>query len=146
MARWLSIDSADGELVITWRAERWQWRDILDAFKREFSRDAEFDPDAKCWRLPRGHYRAVRLWAGRFFERDEIRDHTTGEQPRPQPSQSSAVERAYRALWLVPGAPLWAAESVYRSAVKLVHPDAGGNHADAVAINRAIEVLRRVAS
>jgi hypothetical protein len=139
----LSIDLDDGDLVITWRAERWEWRDILNSFKNAFITYAEFDGDAKNWRLPRSQHRSLRIWASHHFEHGQIRDRTVHEQPRPQPSQSSALERAYRTLWLVPGAPEWAVLAMIRAATKAHHPDAGGSHAEMVAVNRAVEILRR---
>lgn len=48
----------------------------------------------------------------------------------------------YAVLHLRQDAPLWACEAIYRAAVKQVHPDAGGSHADAVAANQAIAAIR----
>jgi hypothetical protein len=138
----LSIDLDGGDLVINWRAERWEWRDILDAFKDEFSSNAEFDGDTKTWRLPRSRHRALRIWASRHFDPGQIRDRTVQEPP-PRSTPPTTLERAYRALYLVPGAPGWAITAMARAATKQCHPDAGGCHSDMVAVNRAVEILRQ---
>jgi hypothetical protein len=143
MYKSLTIDGSGNELEVNWKADRLEWRYVLDSFKSEFSDYAEFDGDAKSWRLPRSQHRALRIWASRHFEHSQIRDRTVHEQPRPQPPQRSALEQAYRVLWLVPGAPGWAVTAMARAATKAHHPDAGGSHEGMVAVNRALEILRR---
>jgi hypothetical protein len=143
VSKYLNIDRDGEELVAKWGTERYEWQTTLDSFKRTFSHEAEFDGDAKTWRLPRSQHHALRIWASRHFDPGQIRDRTVHEQSRPQPPQHSALERAYRVLYLVPGAPEWAIEAVYRAATKVHHPDAGGSHEGMVAVNRAVEILRR---
>jgi len=65
---------------------------------------------------------------------------------RATQGDTSVLAQAYSTLHLREDAPLWAAEAVYRAAQKQGHPDVGGSHADAVAVNRAIAVIREAHS
>lgn len=53
-----------------------------------------------------------------------------------------ALSQAYTALYLLPTAPLFVAESVYRAVAKQTHPDTGGDPADFRIAQEAITTLR----
>ena len=122
------------------------WQRIKDDL-RDNVPGAQFDSGEKSWFVDLRFRGQVLLWAERWYTLSQITDHLGARTspPRREP-KPSPVEEAYRALFLLPGAPLWAAEGVYRAAVKVAHPDVGGTHSGAVAINNAIELLRQVAS
>ena len=111
---------------------------------------ARFDGQAKAWSIPCAHRRRVLAWAGRWFDAGEISDLSQEDEPRwesrreaPQQRPAPPLDAAYRALFLQPCAPPWAVTAVYRAAAKELHPDAGGSHDRMVAVNRAVETLRK---
>jgi hypothetical protein len=59
---------------------------------------------------------------------------------------SSPLEKALEVLHLRTTAPSWAAEAVYKAAIKRMHPDHGGDHASACALTEAIATIRKEAS
>ena len=60
----------------------------------------------------------------------------------PGPKRGSAVDEAYRFFHLLPTAPDWVVDAVYRAAVREYHPDRGGDQAEMIKVNRMIEYLR----
>jgi hypothetical protein len=58
------------------------------------------------------------------------------------PAGSSTLEAAFATLHLLPSAPAWAAEAVYKAAIKVHHPDAGGDGQTMARINVAMECIR----
>jgi hypothetical protein len=65
-----------------------------------------------------------------------------GHEGRPQAS-TSAVAAAFAQLHLLPSAPAWAAEAVYRAAVRVYHPDVGGDGRVMTRLNLVMETIRK---
>jgi hypothetical protein len=68
-------------------------------------------------------------------------DGTYSRYSRPQTSTTD-IEQAYRVLHLLPSAPAWAAEAVYKAAVRVHRPDAVGDGQAMARINLAMERIR----
>lgn len=60
----------------------------------------------------------------------------------PGPARSSTVDEAYRFFHLLPSAPDWVVDAVYRAAVREYHPDRGGDQEEMIKVNAMIERLR----
>jgi len=114
-----------------------------------------FDGQAKEWTLPLRSVACLQRWADAWAtsqdweatshdgRRNSRRTDDAGRAPRRHTVASSDP---YAVLHLRQDAPLWAAEAVYRAAHKHMHPDAGGSHAQAVAVNHAIATIREQAA
>jgi hypothetical protein len=61
---------------------------------------------------------------------------------RPDARPIGGVDEAYRFFHLLPSAPDWVVDAVYRAAVREYHPDRGGDHAEMIKVNAMIERLR----
>jgi len=161
----VEIQEDDNYFLIAWRVFGGDDFTVVKAsFRQQFPRSsgAEWLPDEKAWVLPIWQRATLRAWCARMFERDvvtwrdyEEKSHTRQEQRQqsyhqrqdtPRTPQTSPLSDAYGTLHLVPDAPLWAAEAIYRAAQKFAHPDAGGDHAQAVALNSAITTIRTYAT
>jgi len=133
---WLSDDSA------TWTAAK---NDLKLNFPHHTG--LRYDPTEREWIIPRRSIDRLQRWANAWASRQEWdaaqRNGQQRHSERAQAASEAPVLLAYRSLYLVPDAPLWAAEAVYRAAQKLAHPDiAGGDHAQAVTLNTAIQEIR----
>jgi hypothetical protein len=144
---------------LRWRSSE-HWDDIRLSLKAYFPRhgDLSYSASRKLWSVPVWRRPALEEWLCRTFEPSAIRwdeqppgesygrTHKSGHSgyTRYGPSQSAttALERAYAELHLLPEAPAWAAEAVYRAAIKVHHPDAGGDGQTMVRINLAMECIR----
>lgn len=154
----VEIQEDDSYFLVAWRVFSGDdFTYVKSSFRQQFpkSSGAEWLPADKCWVLPIVQRAALRAWCARLFEHDAVtwrayaeEPHTRQEQRQdtPRTPQTSPLSDAYGTLHLVPDAPLWAAEAVYRAAQKFTHPDTGGDHAQAVALNRAITTIRTGAS
>lgn len=156
----VEIQEDDNYFLVAWRVFGGDdFTYVKASFRQQFPRSsgAEWLPDSKAWVLPIWQRAALRAWCARLFERDAVtwrayaeEPHTRQEQRQrqdtPRTPRTSPLSDAYASLHLRPDAPLWAAEAVYRAAAKIAHPDAGGEHAQAVALNQAIDVIRTCAS
>jgi hypothetical protein len=137
------------------------WGEILRDFKHEFAQwEREFHPATKTWSVPLYCRARVRRWAERWFDPDR-REYVEGEPAggsygsrsysnsrsgygrcgEPQ-SATTAVDRAYAELHLLPTAPPELVRAAHRILIKQVHPDAGGSHEATVKINLAWELVR----
>lgn len=168
MSRPSIVITDDGiRLHIKWTCEdSSEWRAILESFKLCFwhHEDRLYSSVTKTWSVPAWHRGRLCKWVDGWFDDDCQRwDYTRTYSSRSSgertyrgnsssgsqhgggrtSTRSDGVAAAYAALHLLPTAPLWAAEAVYRAAVKVCHPDAGGSHEAAVVINRAVEEIRR---
>ena len=142
--------------VVVWEAGghacvRWQgctaetFAALCAAVKRTFAHPADrsYDLEERCWRVPSRLRPRLAGWLARTFECDAIIGvEGEGRDRRTARAVTRDVDAAYTVLHLRPGAPLWACEAVYRAAQRVHHPDAGGTHDAAVAINRAIQAIR----
>lgn len=144
----------DGRIYLKWRSQAY-WDDIRQSLKAHFRRhgDLSFSGTRKHWSVPGWRRSDLYYWLHWTFESSCItwldeapHNRTYGQRAygsyRAQDTAVSTLDAAYAALHLRPSAPLWAAEAVYRAAVKVHHPDAGGSHELAVGVNRAIETIR----
>jgi len=141
----------DGRIGFWWLAgdDTDLWADAKNDLKRTFNHATglRYDPDEREWTIPRSSVPRLQRWADAWASQQEWDAlPRSGQQYRSERGQDvpcAPASSAYRTLHLVPDAPLWAAEAVYRAAQKLTHPDvAGGNHAQAVSLNTAIQEIR----
>ncbi len=156
----VDIQEDDNYLLVSWRVFGGDdFTYVKASFRQHFpkSSGAEWLPDSKAWVLPIWQRATLRSWCARLFEPDAVawRDYDAShEQQRqsyqrqdtPRTPRTSPLSDAYGMLHRRPDAPLWAAEAVYRAAAKIAHPDAGGDHDQAVALNAAIDVIRTCAA
>jgi len=157
----VEIQEDDSYFLVAWRVFGGDdFTYVKASFRQQFPRSsgAEWLPDSKAWVLPVWQRAALRAWCARLFESDAVtwraydasheqkRQERHQRQDAPRTPRTRPLSDAYRTLHLAPDAPLWAAEAVYRAAQKLAHPDAGGEHAAAVALNQAIDTIRSCAS
>ncbi len=109
---------------------------------------AEFLADEKAWHVPADGERYLLPFLYRWFGPGVIPDDTADPehatayhaQGWPRDDTPSMLD-AYQALHLQPTAPPELIPVVYRALAKMAHPDAGGQHADMVGLNRAYECL-----
>ncbi len=138
-----------GRIYVRWTArDPAAFPDIKESFRSTFPRhgDALWDADDKRWSLPLHQRARLEAWIARTFESGAV------EWDRPYESREkrfsrhdgagSDIARAYAALHLLPTAPPEVVQAAHRALVKLHHPDAGGDHAAAVAVNQAITLIR----
>ncbi len=144
-------ERADGLTGFWWLADSETWAAAKTDLKTSFPHftGLRYDGVEKEWTIPVHSLNRLQRWADAWSSRQEWdalprsgkrrQDHSRHAQDAPE----APVFLAYRSLYLLPDAPLWAAEAVYRAAAKLAHPDvAGGDHAQAVSLNTAIEAIR----
>jgi len=155
----VEIQEDDNYFLVAWRVFSGDdFTYVKASFRQQFPRSsgAEWLPDSKAWVLPIWQRAKLRAWCARLFESDAVtwraydasheqQRQSYQRQDAPRTPQTSPLSDAYGTLFLVPDAPLWAAEAVYRAAQKLAHPDTGGEHAAAVALNQAIDTIRSCA-
>jgi len=143
-------ERADGRYGFWWiTADTDLWADAKNDLKRTFNHGSglRYDGDAREWTLPRYAVERLQRWADAWAARQEWnaaqRNGQQRHDERAQDAPEAPASSAYRTLYLLPDAPLWAAEAVYRAGAKLAHPDiAGGDHAQAVSLNTAIQAIR----
>ncbi len=134
------------------------WDAILSDFKLimpPFAR--RYDSSRKLWLVDEDYTERLEVWLARTFEEGAVDDerpragHRSGssgsssqrqEEPPKARQPLSTLSAAYRTLHLADDAPLAICEAAYRTLAKATHPDAGGTHDQAVAVNAAIEVIR----
>jgi hypothetical protein len=141
---------------LKWRSNDY-WDEIRQSLKAYFPRhgDLSYSGTRKLWSVPVWRRPTLEEWLLWTFEPAAImwdeeppgpygrtyRDGSYGRYSRPRTSTSS-VEAAFAQLHLLPSAPAWAAEAVYRAAIKVHHPDAGGDGQTMTRINLAMERIR----
>lgn len=138
------------------------WHDLLDSFKATFPRheDRTYHGATKTWSVPGWHRARLGYWVDRWFvydaqcwadeddghagygERDSRTHESSGHNERTQES-GDGVTKAFAALHLLPTAPPDLITAAHRLAIKTVHPDVGGSHAHAVAVNAAMLTIRQ---
>ena len=143
-----TIRAAGNDLRVGFKYDGQGWDLVKDALKE--IPGAHWLASTKEWAIPAAYHRRVLAWAKEWFDTAEITDYSRVDEPRresrreaPQQRPASPLDQAYRALFLQPGAPPWAVTAVYRAAARELHPDVGGSHERMVAVNRAVEALRR---
>lgn len=143
-----TIHAAGTELRVGFKFDGQEWNLVKDALKE--IPGAHWSAPTKVWVIPAAYHRRVLAWAKEWFDAGEISDLSQEDEPRwesrqeaPQQRPAPPLDAAYRALFLQPCAPPWAVTAVYRAAAKELHPDAGGSHDRMVAVNRAVETLRK---
>ena len=148
-------------IAIKWRSQA-HWDDIRVSLKDHFPRhcDLSYSGTRKLWSVPAWHRDRLEEWLCWTFEPEAVR---WGEEPASggaygrtysssrryaggrrahTSSTASTIEAAFRELYLLPTAPAWAAEAVYKAAVRAHHPDAGGDTGTMARINLAMETIR----
>ena len=143
-------ERTDGRHGFWWiAADTDLWADAKNDLKRTFNHGTglRYDPEEREWTIPRSSVPRLQRWADAWAGRQEWdaarRNGQHRHYERAQDAPAGAGSSPYRMLYLVPDAPLWAAEAVYRAAQKVAHPDiAGGDHAQAVSLNTAIQAIR----
>ncbi len=134
------------------------WDAILSDFKLimpPFAR--RYDSSRKLWLVDEDYTERLEVWLARTFEEGAVdderprADHRSGssgsssqrqEEPPKARQPLSSLSQAYRTLHLADDAPLAVCEAAWRTMSKAAHPDAGGTHAQAVAVNAAISLIR----
>jgi hypothetical protein len=132
-----------------WDAIRWS---LKDYFPRHC--DLSYNGTRKLWSVP-AHRRAdLEHWlswtfepacvhwdegepAGRTYGRG--RGHYGGQAGH---TSTGPLEAAFKELHLLPTAPAWAAEAVFKAACRVHHPDVGGDGQTMTRINLAMEMIR----
>jgi len=127
------------------------WRELHASWRQTWPHwsGVQFDRDRRAWRVPLHQRERLTRWADAWFA-GEAQSWTTDAagatgtdtHRREHSRLTSPVAGAYDRLFLQPSAPLWAAETVYRAALKRDHPDSGGSHVAAVAITSAMALIR----
>ncbi len=123
-------------IAVTWRSGAY-FVEILRTFRAAFP-SARYDGDHKEWLLDRSWATPLNAWLQQYFEAQAI----AWQEESPTPSDASYIADAYAALHLTTDAPTWAVEAIYKAAMKVHHPDHGGNHDEAVRVNAAIDTIR----
>jgi hypothetical protein len=142
-------ERADGRYGFWWLADSATWAAAKNDLRASFPHytGLKYDGQAREWTVPRYSVERLQRWADAWAGRQEWNAaQRNGQQrhyERTQDAPAASASSPYRVLYLVPDAPLWAAEAVYRAGAKLAHPDVvGGDHAQAVALNTAIREIR----
>ncbi len=142
-------ERADGRYGFWWLADSATWAAAKNDLRASFPHHTglKYDGQAREWTLPRYSVERLQRWADAWASQQEWnaaqRNGQQRHSERTQDAPAAPASSPYRALYLLPDAPLWAAEAVYRAAQKLAHPDVvGGDHAQAVALNTAIREIR----
>jgi hypothetical protein len=151
----------DGRLLVSLAGPA--FAEVLADYKAHFvpSRLSVWCPEQKRWSMPVAVRERLESWLEQTVDPACVRwdaeptSHTyssnrTGRgryhhQGRGRPSSTALVpplESALARLHLRPEAPVWAAEAVFRAAIRRAHPDHGGNHATACALTEAISLIR----
>lgn len=141
----------DGRIGFWWLADSETWAAAKTDLKTSFPHftGLRYDGVEKEWTIPVHSRNRLQRWADAWAGRQEWNAVPRSEEryqhrsERAQDAPAAPASSPYRVLYLVPDAPLWACEAVYRAAQKVAHPDvAGGDHAQAVSLNAAIEAIR----
>ncbi len=150
-----SVHEAGGTLYVSWRCkDRRVWEQLKSSFRAIFPHwsGAAYDGGWRAWKVPLHQRHRLATWADAWFA--DAAQYWDGERPgtgrrREQahepPKTSpplSTLSQAYHMLHLTDDAPLAVVEAAYRALAKQAHPDAGGNHEAAKAINAAVALIR----
>jgi len=142
------VKVAAPRLLVRFRAED---RDVFLSFKAlfraRFGVGTRWSRADSAWVLPVRERAPLAAWLSLYVPGDAIAwidiDDASGWGRASYPSATDpASQAAYAALCLTPDAPLPLVELAYRWHMKTSHPDAGGHHAQAVALNQAVALIR----
>jgi hypothetical protein len=117
-----------------------------DSFRRRFA--ARWSRADRAWFVPTSERGALRDWLTLHVGLDvvwvdELDSRARASGYAPPSATDPASQAAYVTLCLTPDAPLPLVELVYRWYMKTGgHPDTGGHHAQAVALNQAVALIR----
>ena len=132
-------------LYVSWAAvDADAFAAVKDTFRDYFpGRDAIWDSGERAWAIAYHLRPRLERWLAEHAAPDHIRwERQSSRYERPEARLPVTLAGALRTLHLQPDAPLWAAEAVYKAAVQHTHPDVGGSHAAACAVNEAISIIR----
>ena len=99
-----------------------------------------YDPTSRAWTVSQPYIATAGALVESVFPDVEVEDHSVHFDP-PQSDNRSSNE--YKTLHLLPTAPPELVESAYKCLSRLYHPDRGGDPERMVAINSAVETIRR---
>ena len=103
----------------------------------------EYDPERRVWAIERGPFVPVAIDILRdIYGAQNVYVHDDRVSGHQDATSAPQQDMAYTTLHLLPTAPPELVQAAYRTLSKLAHPDTGGNAAEMVAINNAIEDLR----
>lgn len=145
-------------LFVSWTCpDREVWEGVKRQFLDRWREYALYMPTRKCWRI---YYSdalltALRVWAVRWdvescYEQ-EAADGSKAYRQRRRTGQFAVIApkgEPVDSLWLLPDAPAWAIEAMYKAAALRYHPDTcrePGTGAMMKRINAAAERLRPAA-
>jgi hypothetical protein len=119
-------------------------------------RERSYNSTTRSWSVPLWCRRRVHEWADDWFDADaqqwdeeEPDGRAYGRRPDGDDRDgatragSSTLAAAYAQLHLLPSAPAQLVQAAHRALIKLHHPDHGGDHASAVALNAAMAAIRQ---
>jgi len=148
----LEVVEAATHLYASWRCgDSAVWDEVRQDFRSTFPHysGARYDGQRRAWAVPLHQRRRLATWADAWFSDDaqywrrgdEDHGHTTDASAARSPV--STLDAAYAVLWLRPGAPAGLVTAAHRYWIRQVHPDIGGSHDQAVAVNQAVEIIER---
>ncbi len=138
----ITITLDGSRYLLAWRSrESGQWREILNRLKASLPFHGSddrllFDRENKVWTFPSWRCHELAGAARSIFEEPAIHWETAAT------ARPDDLAAAYELLHLSASAPPELVEQVYRWTMKTLHPDRGGSHESAVALNKAIARIR----
>jgi len=146
-------ERGDGRFGFWWIAgDSDEWQAAKDDLRLSFNHSTglRYDAVEREWTIPRYSVdrlqRWVDAWASRQEWNAEPRHGQRRSSGRAQDAPVASIADAYATLHLLPTAPPEVVQAAHRALVKTNHPDAGGTHEAAVAINAAIARIRDYAA
>jgi hypothetical protein len=146
-------------LLVRWQSEQY-FHDILASFRAALPRhgDCTYNGSLRGWTVSpyaRGRLEQWLSWtfepAAIAWEEGEPAGHRYGStyssggaygRYREPQTTTSVIEAAFATLHLLPSAPPEVAQAAHRAMLRLTHPDSGGTHEQAVAVNLAWEAIQ----
>ena len=149
----LARSQVRARVYLSWRGE--EFLAFKHAFRVAFPTHADcvFSTMARAWSLPLAAAPRLRQWLDQTVEPDALdwpdepssgsRSYSRSQSSdRHHRGETQTLAQATAHLYLMPTAPAWACEAVYRAALKRCHPDTGGEHSTTVALNEATAIIR----
>ncbi|MGI8494363.1 MAG: J domain-containing protein [Pyrinomonadaceae bacterium] len=98
-----------------------------------------YDPTLKTWIVT--DWKCLDEWLDELRSVYAVETEYDDEQPSRPPPQS--IASPFQTLYLLPNAPPEVVKASYKALAKIHHPDARGDSAKMIEINRAYETLTR---
>jgi hypothetical protein len=147
-----------GRLLVQWRASDSKlWHAILEDLKLSlpYHSQRSYRPTQRVWSVAGRCRGRLMQWADTWFEpQNQVWEGDDHDDDDPEEDDGwgsykasatapTPVTEALALLHLLPSAPEELVQAAHRIMAKRCHPDRGGSHEQAVAINRAMDLLRR---